>query len=412
MSSAANLFNTAVTGMQAQTGSLAAISQNIANSSTVGYKEATTHFLTMLTTFKGDSSGGVTTRTRWEIGGQGSLMPSASPTDLAILGSGFFVVQDSGGKVFLTRAGSFVPDSQGFLVNAAGFFLMGYTGGPNSVDTSSGLAGMTRIKIASGQAFATATTAASITANLPAFSTTNATKYKYNLTAPATPTNFTAKTSITAYDNLGNARSLNLYFANTSSTANTWSFAVYEGATLLGTASTLTFSGTTGAILPPNTFSFTLPASGGSAASTFTVDLSKTTQLGSDFGVNALAVDGNAASTVSSLQISGNGEVDYVLANGQSVPAYTIALADVASPSNMESSTGNVFTPTLDSGQPLVGVPGSTRFGKISANNLEASTVDLASQLASMIVTQRSYVANTQVFQVASEVLQVLNNLK
>jgi flagellar hook protein FlgE len=63
---------------------------------------------------------------RYNIQEQGNLQGTTSSTDLAIQGKGFFLVADSSGAKFLTRAGSFIQDNSGNLVNAAGFKLLGY----------------------------------------------------------------------------------------------------------------------------------------------------------------------------------------------------------------------------------------------------------------------------------------------
>ena len=72
------------------------------------------------------SSGSVGSHLRYDIGAQGALQQTTRVTDLAILGSGFFVVSDNNGAPYLTRAGAFVPDASGYLVNTAGYRLMGY----------------------------------------------------------------------------------------------------------------------------------------------------------------------------------------------------------------------------------------------------------------------------------------------
>ncbi|WP_424361544.1 flagellar basal body protein [Methylocystis parvus] len=74
MSSTFGLFNTSVMGMSAQADALANISENIANSSTVGYKRATTHFLTVLNGFQGADQfgGGVYTRSRYDVTSEGA----------------------------------------------------------------------------------------------------------------------------------------------------------------------------------------------------------------------------------------------------------------------------------------------------------------------------------------------------
>ena len=122
------VMRTGVSGMNAQSNKLSTVSDNIANVNTVGYKRASTEFSSLI--LKSGSgnydSGAVETTVRYAITDPGNLQFTTSTTDLAVQGNGFFVVQDTNGNNFLTRAGSFVPDSTGNLVNTAGFQLMGY----------------------------------------------------------------------------------------------------------------------------------------------------------------------------------------------------------------------------------------------------------------------------------------------
>jgi flagellar hook protein FlgE len=126
-------MSASVTGMAAQANYLATVSENISNSNTVGYKEADTQFQNLVDQagVAGDySADGVTTSIRYNVSEQGDLTGTTSPTDLAIQGNGFFLVQDTSGDIFLTRAGSFIPNGSGNLVNSAGYTLLGYSLAP------------------------------------------------------------------------------------------------------------------------------------------------------------------------------------------------------------------------------------------------------------------------------------------
>jgi len=411
MSSTFGLFNTSIMGMSAQADALANISENIANSSTVGYKRATTHFLTVLNGFQGADQfgGGVYTRSRYDVTGQGALTHTGASTDLAIRGNGFFVVSDGDGATFLTRAGSFAPDSQGRLVNAAGYYLMGF---PDGAQTDA-LTNMEMVRVRNDRLYANPTTQGKLSVNLPSSAQTIAAADLPSTNAAGAK--YSAKSSLTVYDNLGKPVVLDVYYAKTG--PNAWEMAVYDsaGATNGGfpyasgpvATQALTFDPAKGSILTGATLTFTPP--GGSAIA---LDMSNTTQLGAPFVVNKVTVDGNAAGAIRDIQISADGTLSYQLDNGQLAPAYRIGLASVAAPTALANYTGNVYAATGDSGQISVGAAGVGGRGVIASATLEASTVDLATELSSMIVAQRSYTANTQSFQVASEILQVLNNLK
>ena len=120
------MMRTGVSGMNSQANRLSTVADNIANSSTTGYKRASTEFssLVLPSTAGSYNSGGVTTTVVNAISKQGALQYTTSVTDLAIDGDGFFVVEDPSGTSFLTRAGAFVPDKDGYLVNTAGYRLI------------------------------------------------------------------------------------------------------------------------------------------------------------------------------------------------------------------------------------------------------------------------------------------------
>ncbi len=210
------MMRTGVSGMSAQSTRLATVADNIANSGTNGYKRASVEFSSLVIPNAGTNyvSGGVATTIRYAISQAGNTQYTTSGTDLSINGNGFFVVQNSNGQPFLTRAGSFVPDGEGRLVNAAGFYLMGYSyenGIPSPV--ANGYAGLTEVRIPANELQATPTTLATYAANLP-------------YTAPVIPagslpsTNdpnaeFTAKRSLVVYDNVGQEVLLDLFFTRT-----------------------------------------------------------------------------------------------------------------------------------------------------------------------------------------------------
>jgi flagellar hook protein FlgE len=123
-------------------------------------------------------------------------------------------------------------------------------------------------------------------------------------------------------------------------------------------------------------------------------------------------MDGNAPSAISKIDVNSDGVLRYLLDNGQTVPAYQIGVANVDAPTELMNYSGNVYVANSRSGQILVGKPGQGSLGGIQSSSLESSMVDLATELSSMIIAQRSFAANSQTVQAASEILQILNNLK
>jgi flagellar hook protein FlgE len=404
------VMRTGVSGMSAQSNKLSTVSDNIANVNTTGYKRASTEFSSLI--LKSGSgnydSGAVETTVRYAITDPGNLHFTTSTTDLAVQGNGFFVVSDPSGNTFLTRAGSFVPDNQGNLVNAAGFQLMGYNiqnGPPNIV--ANGFNGLQVVNINQQMLQAQASTKATVAANLDPSAAI--------IAGPAGPGNFTSKTSVVTYDNIGNAVTLDVYAAKTA--ANTWDIQIYNGATQLttGGAATTTFTfdvsatgkGKLDTTLPsPTSLAITIP--GGSA---FTMDLSSMTQVASSFDFKA-TVDGNAPSAIEKVDVDKTGVVTAIFQNGSKKALYQVALANVPSPDNLTPEVGNVYSLNLKSGDVQVDISGTNGLGTVQSGALEESNVDLADELTSMIEAQRGFTANSKSFQTGADLLDVVVNLK
>ncbi|WP_298356008.1 flagellar hook protein FlgE [Rhodoblastus sp.] len=411
-------MNASVTGMQAQSNYLTNIGQNISNSSTVGYKEANTEFTTLVdqAAVGQTSAGGVMASTQLDIAQQGTLTSTTSPTDLAISGNGFFVVSNAAGQEFLTRAGSFVPDKNGNLVNAAGYYLMGYSlaNGPPTMASNS-LSGMQIVNVNSSTLSASPTSSGTLTANLPA---TDSIVSSANLpSANSATSTFDEKTSMVMYDNLGAPHTIDLYFAQTSS--GTWEVSAFDHGAASSSGgfpyssgplatTTLNFSSSNGYLSSTSANSLSIPVPGGANMS---LSLSGMTQLAGSFAVSTSQANGNAAASVSSVTIASDGALSYSLTNGSSVSAYKIPLASVPSPDNLEAQSGNVYSPNILSGQASVGAAGTGQLGTIQSSELEESTVDIATELTNMIVAQRDYQANSQMFKAGADLMSTLVNL-
>lgn len=411
------LMRTGASGMAAQGNRLGAVADNIANVNTTGYKSATTQFSTLVlgnneTEY---SSGGVETTVRYNITQPGNREFTQSSTDLAINGGGFFLVGGNGDSTKLTRAGSFVPNGDGVLVNAGGFELQGYKvqAGGNTV-VANGTAGLESVSIASASLIATPSTAGNLTVNLPSSASVVA--------AGSLPSDnvvgstYTSKSSLVGFDYLGNEAIVDVYFTKTAS--ETWEVTVYDNSDADPTTTfpygaaplvsqTMTFDPTDGSLLTGGTATFTFP--GGSS---FDLDFTGSTQLAADYTVLDVEVDGNGPSEVANLEFTDDGYVYAVYENGSRAAIYQIPLATVVSPNQLIPETGNVFSLSADSGDLRVGFPGDSGLGSIVSGALEGSNVDLASELTTMIESQRNYTANSKVFQTGSDLLDVLVNLK
>ncbi|KOF17071.1 flagellar hook protein FlgE [Ensifer adhaerens] len=402
-------MRTGVSGMNAQSNRLGTVAENIANSNTTGYKRASTEFSSMILPSGGGNynSGGVETQVRYSISQQGGTSYTTSASDLAINGGGFFIVQGNGGENFLTRAGSFVPDKDGNLVNTAGFKLMGYEykAGADPTVVVNGFDGLTEVKLKDEGLVASGSTKGAMEANLPSGAAVGDEK----------------PTSLVVYDSQGNTRILDFVYKKTA--ANNWSLEVRDRATytvgppvtgVIGSQS-LVFDGAGKLTTTPTTLTTAainnLPGTGANLGA-LTIDFTKTSQLGGDFTSSGGGIDGSKPSKMSGFEIDKEGIVYVKYGDGNLIPKFRIALATVQSPDKLLPQSGNVYSQGTDSGVIVTGFAGSGAFGNIQSKALENSNVDIANELTSMIEAQRNYTANSKVFQTASDLLEVLVNLK
>jgi flagellar hook protein FlgE len=140
-------------------------------------------------------------------------------------------------------------------------------------------------------------------------------------------------------------------------------------------------------------------------------DISKMTQLASAYTPQAGTANGSPPTAVDRLEISKDGTVTAVYKDGSRVDAFRIPLAKVASPDNLTAISGNVYATNKESGDLQLGTANGGGLGAIISGALESSTVDLASELTTMVQAQRNYTANSKVFQTGTELLDVLVNL-
>ncbi len=411
-------LRTGVSGMNAQSTKLSAIADNIANTGTTGYKAASTLFSALVLDSNAGAynSGAVSANVRRMVSTQGSLTYTTSPTDIGIQGSGFLVVANANGEPYLTRAGSFNTDATtGNLVNSGGYTLLGYpldSGNPSAV--LNGVGNLVPVNMTDKNLKAVASTAGTFTVNLPANNdvVTGDTPAD-NLATSA----YSVKSSLVAYDSIGNPVTLDVFMTKTSASPAEWEVSVFNQADAAAgggfpfssgplATQTLTFD-SAGQLTSSPTLSIPVPA-----GDTLNLDLTGTTQLATDFTPENVTVNGNAPSSISDIQIANDGTVYAAYANGSRVAVYRIPLATVPSPDNLHAVAGDAFGITNASGDLQIGFPTEGGRGSLISGALEQSNVDMASELTDMIVAQRDYTANSKVVQTSSDLLDVLMSLK
>jgi flagellar hook protein FlgE len=430
-------FQQGLSGLSASSKSLDTIGNNIANSSTVGFKSGSAQFSDV---FAASLSGagaapvGIGTKVAAIVQqfSQGNISVTSNPLDTAINGGGFFQMDDGSGGTVYARNGQFQLDKNGYIVNAQGLQLKGVPAANGVIATgapASALRLFDPTKSLSGTPQATGTsvggTGTQINVNLDSRQGVPATAvFDYS-----NPTSYNQSTATTVYDSLGNPHTYSLYFVKTALPVTTWNVyatvsnpaGAVPALTDLSTAGTvplgtMTFD-TAGALTsatPVQAITATdLGYPSGVAPLSFKVDFTGSTQYGSSFAVNAMNQDGYASGTLSGFNIGKDGVVLGRYSNGQTKAVGQVILANFRNPQGLQPLGDNRWTPSPASGDPITGAPGSTgQYGVLQSSALEDSNVDLTAELVSMITVQRSYQANAQTIKTVDQILQTLVNLR
>jgi flagellar hook protein FlgE len=411
-------LSSAISALNAQSSALAMISDNIANSSTVGYKTNSASFEDLVTSSSSASaysSGGVTVSAQSNITTQGLLTATSTATNVAIQGNVLFPVPTSltGGSTMYTRNGAFTTDNAGYLVNN-GAYLMGWrTDASGNVIGSESAGNLEPIDTSVAQTSGSATTTTTFSANLPADAAVGDT--------------FT--TSMSAYDSLGTSSSIQVTWAKTAD--NTWSASF--GAPTLSSDSTVTTGATPtstvevtfntdGSLASTNPSPATLALTGsttGAADSTITLNLGTVggtdglTQYSSGLSTPAVNItriesDGLPFGKLSSIAVGDNGTVNATYSNGQTIAIYKIPVATFAAPDQLNAQSNGLYTATAASGTAALQESGANGAGTIFGSEVESSTTDTNEQFSSMISAQQAYSAASQVITTVNKMFDTL----
>ncbi len=373
-------LSSGVSGLTAQSSAMGAISDNITNVSTIGYKNTKVNFQTLVTkqtssTFY--SAGGVQSNPRQANGVQGLLQASTSQTDLAIAGNGFFVVNEANvpgitNEYLYTRSGSFFMDNQGFLRNTSGFYLQAWptdSGGTvvpanenltiaNQNIVSSDYLATVNLNRVGGTASATNTIA--IGANLPSNDSAGVTH----------------KTDVQFFDTLGNANTMSLIYEK-SSVDNEWKMRIEppQGTTDLTIEDSTTspkvyrsigqiefniLDVTGAARRPADGASMTITSNGSTKTYVFDSDASVTNAVAQTSTITLATTGDLDAGDFFRATINGN-NVDYTLGAAETL---STAAAGLAAAINADATVNGVVSATAAVGVVTIvaKTPGSTGF--------------------------------------------------
>jgi flagellar hook protein FlgE len=405
-----------ISGLRAHQTMMDVTANNIANVNTQGFKSSRVVFADALSqTVRGggiptDGTGstnplqvGLGTRvaavnTSFTPGG---LQLTGRVTDLAVQGNGFFVVQ-RGNTQLLTRDGAFNWDASGQLVTSGGARVLGWaTDGVGAIDTS---ASPGFISVPTSVLPPEATSEIVLGGNVPA----------------GAEIGDSFATSSQVFDSIGTAFDLTVRMTKTGT--GTWSAAITATAPD-GTvnditptpAPTLTFD-TSGALTSADTISLTGVTLGTGTPQDITLSLGSAqhgfTQFDQATSLDMPVRDGSSGAELSGVNFGTDGSVTAQYTNGDSRVIARIALASVTNPEGLMRASDNLYSTTLTSGDPILGLAGDDRLGTISPGSLEGSNVDLASEFTNLVLAQRGFQANTRVISTSDEMLADLVNVK
>ena len=410
-------FYTAISGLQGSSQAMTVTGNNIANSNTVGFKSSSTVFADLLSANIASSSGnsqvgrGSQVQTVQTCFSQGGFESTESGTDIAIEGSGFFIVSDPMNDTSLyTRNGNFSFDDDGYLVTADGFRVQGSSYNADGVLASGNLSDIL-VDLVS-QIEAEPTENVTLQTNLDSNSDILT---GFDLTAPEDTSNYA--TTTTVYDSLGTSHLLTCYFAKTADQQWDWHLTV-DAADLGGTAGVVQEIGTGTITFDENGNLLTggaaavaaLTWDNGSAAQNLTYNFD-TTQFNSDSTVFSQDQDGYPSGEVTDVDIAADGTVSAVYSNGETMAVAMISLATFINSDGLDAVGNSLYSATSESGSPTIGYPGASQ-GNLITQALELSNVDLATEFVDLITIQNGYSANSRVITTIDEMMQELLNIK
>ncbi len=432
-------LNSAISGLTAQSSAFSNISDNVANSQTVGFKRVDTTFVDYLTTSSetANEPGAVVARPDYANTVQGIITQTGNPLDMAIAGQGFFAVSEPAGSTngtisfspqpYYTRAGDFQVNKTGYLVNSAGLYLNGW-----QVNPTTGIANqntLAPIQVSQTVFNPVATSSVELVANLP-----------------ATPTAGTAtiaspiSSDINVYDALGTAHAVTLNWVQNA--PNDWTVSI-KAATLtpsaLGSAQ-VTFGATSGNPVSAGTIGQIAAITGGVAAAgyaagqpadlTFTADFGSGAQTidlsmgtygqtsgvtqyaGSTYSLGGLTQNGVPPGSFSGVVTQADGSVIVNYNNGQSRTIAQVPITTFNSPDKLQRQSGQAFTATLESGNPIAELANTNGAGNIVISSTEGSNVDIAKEFSQLIVAQQAYAANAKMVTTANQLLTTTLDMK
>lgn len=444
-------FNIALSGVNAAQKDLDVTANNIANVNTLGFKESRAEFAdvyanSIFANAKTQVGSGVQTAAVSQQFHQGALQFTNNSLDMAINGSGFFVVaneQDTLDRTF-TRAGAFRLNDEGYVTNSQGHYLQTYKANADGTPAGLGIHSTQALKIPDKAGQPKMTENLKTGVNLP----TKADPLDLSQFDPTDSETYTASTSMTVYDSLGDTHTMTQYFVKTGPnpnvvpaiTDNTWEMFVYvDGENSLGT----TTPAVPGQPLDPNVPTASINShplefdtsgnyqiapgpppsneleteqlgftNGSDGAQTIKIKIPSASLNSGAFEVTENSQDGTTVGRLTKVDVGPNGLVQATYSNGSTENLGIVAMARFPNEQGLTQIGDTQWRQSLLSGEAVTGQPNTGVFGKVSVAALEQSNTDLTSELVDLITAQRNFQANSRALEVNSTLQQTILQIR
>jgi flagellar hook protein FlgE len=389
-------FNIALSGINAINTELNTISNNIANSSTYGFKSSRANFASMYAGTQPTGTEVSSLTQSIEVGG--GVLTTGRGLDASIQGRGFFVARDTSGAEVYTRVGIFSTDKEGYVVDSFNRKVQGYAAVPGTAT----LGAMGNLQVPTGQILAQASTTLEYVGNLSA-------DWTVPTVAPFDHTDYQSYNGSmvsVVYDSLGVQHSVTQYFVKSGVNQVTAHY-TFDGVDQ-ATTTVLDFDTNGRLVAPAGAVPLAFGTPPGAAPLTVDMNYTGTTQSAGEATTSTNRADGYASGTFLGVQLSADGSVLAQYSNGEKQSIGTIALATFPAENSLIPISDTSWTTSSESGAALYFTPGSGMAGTLTPGALEQSNVDMTAQLVNLMSAQRNYQANTKVISAENEMMQTL----
>ena len=408
-------FFIALTGLNAAQTELSALSNNIANVGTSGFKKSRVEFGDIVTRSATQASNrangaGVAVAAVKQQFAQGGYQSSSNALDMMIGGSGFFLVKGGGDQadsLALSRNGAFSVDADRWVIDNEGRRLQVLPTTPDGAPTAVGASALQALRLPQTSGEPRATTAIRFVANLPAAAAAPAVMFNRD-----NPASYNGATSETIYDANGNASTASVYYRRVESppgdTNKYWELRTFVGdaeiSPLPGPGpQQLTFDANGVLVDPPGP----VPFSGG-----FSISHADSVTDPQPFAITFSEQDGYSPGRLEGVGVDLAGVVRASFSNGETFAIGKVALGNVANAQGLKENGNVSWTLSPSSGPLIVGQAAQDGYGTIASGALERSNVDLTEELVGLISAQRNFQANARAIDTASSLLQTIIQLR